>query len=164
VLIFPPNQQAARKYVTYRIRLGLEQMARRNPIPPFCFWETRMYDRVLRLYDPQNPSATTTDEWLEAGLGAITLGNEILRLRHWLETESYSGGIQAALKEVIAAFDHFFTKPQSAIAEVRDRLEKMAPLDPGPGHEERRCWARVLGALEEIDVYLTRHPKLGLIK
>jgi hypothetical protein len=164
VLIFPPNPHAARKYVTYRVRLGLEEMARQNPIPPFCFWETRMYDRVLRLYDPENPSGTTTDEWLEAGLGAITLGNEILRLRHWLGTELYSGGIQTALKEVLAAFDHFFTKPQDAIAEVKNRLEKMARIDPGPGHEDRRCWARVLGALEEIDVYLTRHPKLGMIE
>jgi uncharacterized membrane protein YccC len=160
VLIFPPNPQAARKYVTYRIRLGLEEIARRNPIPPFCFWETRMYDRVIRLYDPLNPSGTSTDEWLEAGLGAITLGNEILRLRHWLETERHSGGLQTAIKEVIDAFGSFFSKPQHAVAEVKDRLEKIAQLDPGCGHEERRCWARVLGALEEIDVYLARHPRL----
>jgi len=40
----------------------------------------------------------------------------------------------------------------------------MARLDPGFGHQERRCWARTLGALEEIDVYLARHPKLTLIE
>ena len=160
VLILPPDPQAARKYVTYRIRLGLEQIARRNPIPPFCFWETRMYDRVIRLYDPQNPSGTSTDEWLEAGLGAITLGNEILRLRHWLETERHSGELQTAIKEVIDAFGTFFSKPQHAVAEVKNRMEKIAQLDPGSGREERRCWARVSGALEEIDIYLARHPRL----
>jgi uncharacterized membrane protein YccC len=164
VLVFPPNPQAARKYVTYRIRLGLEEIARQNPIPHFCFWETRMYDRVMRLYDPENPSGTTTDEWLEAGLGAITLGNEILRLRHWLETEKPSGALLAAIKEVIDAFGSFFSKPRHAIAEVKNRMEKIVHLDPGPGHEERRCWARVLGALEEIDVYLARHPKLAMIE
>lgn len=163
VLIFPPNPLSARKYVTHRIRLGLEQIARRNPIPPFSFWETRMYDRVIRLYDPQNPSGTTTDEWLEAGLGAITLGNEILRLRHWLETELNSGGLQTAIKEVVASFGTFLTRPQHAIAEVKVSIEKIVDLDPGAGREDRRCWARVVGALQEIDIYLARHPKLGMI-
>jgi len=161
VLLLPPNPQAARRYVTYRIRRGIEEMARLNPIPHFCFWETRMYDRVIRLYDPQNPSGTSTDEWLEAGLGAITLGNELLRLRYWLETERPSGELQATLKEVIGVFGSFFSKPQDAVAEVKNCIRKMAQLDPGPGHQERRCWARGLGALEEIDVYLARHPKLA---
>ena len=164
VLIFPPNPQAARKYVTYRIRLGLEEIARQNPIPHFCFWETRMYDRVIRLYDPENLSGTSTDEWLEAGLGAITLGNELLRLRHWLEDETHSGELRTALEEVIDAFGNFFSRPQHAVAEVKDRMKKIAQLDPGPAHRERRCWARVLGALEEIDVYLARHPKLTLLE
>jgi uncharacterized membrane protein YccC len=53
-LIFPPDPRAARRYVTYRIRYGLEQLARVNPIPRFCSWESRMYDRVSRLNDPQN--------------------------------------------------------------------------------------------------------------
>jgi uncharacterized membrane protein YccC len=163
-LLFPPNPHAARRYVTYRIRRGLEEMARLNPIPHFCFWETRMYDRVIRLYDPQNPSGTSTDEWLEAGLGAITLGNEILRLRHWLETEKHSGELKTTIKDVIDAFGSFFSKPQDVVAEVQDRIKKMARLDPGFGHQERRCWARTLGALEEIDVYSARHPKLTLIE
>jgi uncharacterized membrane protein YccC len=164
VLLFPPDPQAARRYVTFRIRRGIEEMARLNPIPHFCFWETRMYDRVIRLYDPQNPSGTSTDEWLEAGLGAITLGNEILRLRHWLETEKNSGDLKSSIKDVIDGFGGFFSKPQHAATEVKDRIRKLAHLDPGPGHEERRCWARVLGALEEIDTYLARHPKLITIK
>jgi len=41
VLIFPPDPRAARRYVTYRIRLGLELLAMNNPIPPFPAWETR---------------------------------------------------------------------------------------------------------------------------
>jgi uncharacterized membrane protein YccC len=164
VLIFPPNPQAARRYVTYRIRRGLEEIARLNPIPSFSFWETRMYDRVIRLYDPQNPSGTSTNEWLEAGLGSITLGNEILRLRHWLETEIHSHELKTILQNVIAAFGCFFSKPQYAVAEVKDNIRKMAQLDPGCGQPERRCWARLLGALEEIDVYLARHPKLVTIE
>jgi uncharacterized membrane protein YccC len=163
-LLLPPNPKAARRYVTYRIRRGLEEIARQNPIPHFCFWETRMYDRVIRLYDPENPSATTTDEWLEAGLGAITLGNELLRLRHYLEAERRPTELNRALLRVIGAFGDFFSKPHHAVGEVKDEIGRIASLDPGPGHPERRLWARILGALEEIDVYLTRHPKLVTIE
>jgi uncharacterized membrane protein YccC len=160
VLIFPPNPQAARRYVTYRVRLGLEEMARLDPIPHFCYWETRMYDRVIRLFDPQNPSGTTTNEWLEAGLGAITLGNEILRLRYWLQSEVMSPELRRELEEVIDVFGRFFSKPQLAVAGLKDGIRKIAQLDPGPGQPERRAWARILAALEEIDVYLALHPKL----
>lgn len=123
-----------------------------------------MYDRVMRLNDPQNPSGTPTDEWLEAGLGAITLGDEILRLRHWQEAERPSEELHAAINEVVEVFSRFFTKPQHAVAEVKSRIEKMARQDPGLGHRERRCWARVLGALEEVDGYLARHPKLTMVE
>jgi uncharacterized membrane protein YccC len=164
VLVFPPNPQAARRYVTYRIRRGLEEIARLNPIPRFCFWETRMYDRVIRLYDPQNPSGTTTDEWLEAGLGAITLGNEVLRLRHWLEADRLSAKQSRTLTEIIGAFSNFCSKPQRAVTEIKKHLKVIAQLDPGPGHQERRSWARLLGALEEIDVSLAQYPKLVMVK
>jgi hypothetical protein len=42
-----------------------------------------MYDRVNRLRNPENLSDPHTNEWIEAGLGALTLGNKILRLRQW---------------------------------------------------------------------------------
>ena len=161
VMILPPNPEAARRYVTFRIRRGLEDLARSPRIPRFCSWETRMYDRVIRLNDPQNLSGTPTDEWLEAGLGAITLGNEILRLRHWQQTERNSAELNTTLKSVIKAFARFFSEPQDAVAEVKDQIKTLARNDPGPGQpERRRSWARILGALEEIDVYLARHPKL----
>jgi uncharacterized membrane protein YccC len=159
-LVFPADPLAARRYVTYRIRLGLELLARLHPIPSFSRWETRMYDRVNRLHDSQNPSGTPTDEWLEAGLGALTLGNEILRLRHWLTTERLSSELRGATQKVIHAFGRFSPEPQRAAAEVKDKMEQVAHFDPGPGREERRAWARILGALAEIDVYLAHHPRL----
>jgi uncharacterized membrane protein YccC len=159
-LVFPPDRQAARRYVTYRIRLGLELLARVNPIPPFCAWETRMYDRVNRLLDPENPSSTPTDEWMEAGLGALTLGNEILRLRHWLAGEGISTQLREPVEKTIDAFRRFSPDPQHAAAEVKIEMEQVRRLDPGSGRPERRVWARMLGALTEIDVYLAHHPRL----
>jgi uncharacterized membrane protein YccC len=146
--------------VTYRIRRGLEEMARLEPIPRFCIWETRMYDRVIRLNDPANLSGTPTDEWLDAGLSAITLGNEILRLRHWLETERLSGELRSKLENIINAFGRFFSEPQRAVGELKDRMNEIARLDPGADLQERRSWVRILGALEEMDVYLSLHPRL----
>jgi len=163
-LLFPPNPQAARRYVTDRIRRGLEEIARLDPIPHFCWWETRMYDRVIRLYDPENLSGTTTDEWLETGLGAITLGNEVLRLRHWLETEKLSPEQARVLRNVIGAFGDFYSEPRQAILELKKPMRELNRLGPGSGNQERLSWARILGALEEIDVYLARHPKLGLVE
>ncbi len=120
-----------------------------------------MYDRVLRLYDPQNPSGTSTQEWFNAGLGAITLGNELLRLRYW-HAAGLPAELKTAVEDVIGAFRSFFSHPQVAVTEVRDVMKNLAQHDPGSGRPERLAWARVLGALEEIDIYLARHPRLTL--
>jgi uncharacterized membrane protein YccC len=161
LLIFPPDPQAARCYVTYRIRRGLAWLAQVDPVPATSSaWETRMYDRVIRLNDPQNLSGTPTDEWLDAGLSALTLGNEILRLRRWLASEKLSIELKAAVKKTIDAFARFLPEPQRAVAEIKNRMEQIAYLDPGPGQPERRAWARVLGALAEIDFFLAHNPPL----
>ena len=160
VLILPPNPHAARSYVTYRMRLGLGLLATNHPIPDFSHWETRMYDRVHRLHDPQNPSGWHTDEWFEAGLGALTLGNEILRLRHWLVEARLPDEVRTTLESTIRALGKIKSEPESADTALKRGRDRIAQLDPGPGHPDRRAWARVLGALQEIDVYLAAHPRL----
>ncbi len=119
-----------------------------------------MYDRVIRLYDPQNPSGVYTDEWLDAGLGALNLGNEILRMRRWLQDEPMTISVHAAVVRIIDGFGRFLPEPQRAVAIVDDELQHLAGLDPGPGVPERRGWARVLGSLEEMSAYLAQHPRL----
>ncbi len=161
VLIFPPDPLAARRYVTYRIRHGLQCLAHMVTVPAHsCRWETRMYDRVSRLNDPQNPSGTPTDEWLDAGLGALNLGNEILRLRRWLLTETLPRELRSAIEKIITAFGKFVSEPQRALLEVRDQKEEILRLDPGSGKTERRVWVRTVGTLSEMDFYLTHNPLL----
>jgi uncharacterized membrane protein YccC len=159
-LIFPPDPHAARVYVTYRIRLGLGLLASRVPIPNYSHWETRMYDRVNRLHDPENLSGTHTDEWFESGLGALTLGNEILRLRHLLEEEKLPPGVEANLGRVVHGLAKILSEPDAAYAAVQSGRARILPLDPGQGQADRVAWARVAGALGEIDVYLGHHPRL----
>jgi uncharacterized membrane protein YccC len=165
LLIFPPDPAAARRYVTYRIRRGLEMISLLRPVPATSsHWETRMYDRVMRLNDSQNPSGTPTDEWLDAGLGALNLGNEILRLRRWLASETMSVEVRASATKVIDAFGRFLPEPQRAVAVVKEQLRKLAELDPGTARPERLAWARVRGVLEEMEVYLVHHPRLTTIE
>ena len=160
IVILPPDPHAARAYVTYRLRVGLGWLARKNPIPTFSSWETRMYDRVNRLHDPKNPSGTHTDEWFEAGLGALTLGNEILRLRYWLAEEEMPPAVQSEAEEVLAKLSKILSRPEPADAAVERARANVLQLDPGQGHPQRLVWARVAGALEEMDVYLDEHPRL----
>ncbi len=159
-LIFPPDPAAARRYVTYRVRYGLELLARQRTVPQFYPWETRMYDRVTRLNDPQNLSGTPTDEWLDAGLSALTLGNEVIRLRQWTAAGEVPAPVAPHLTNVIDAFRRFVAEPQIAFRAVRSERRIIAGLDPGVGHPDRRQWARISGALTESYFYLARNPRL----
>jgi uncharacterized membrane protein YccC len=158
VIIFPPDPAAARRYVIHRIQRGLELMAQINPIPTFSDWETRMYDRISRLNDPQNLSGTPGDEWLDNGLHALSLGNEILRLRQGLQRGELPPESASAVRDIMEAFTRFVSQPRRAVDEVQDRLQRLAPLDPGPGAPSRRAWARTVGALSEINVFLSGFP------
>jgi len=160
VYLFPPDPHGARSYVTYRIRRGLGLLAGQNPIPSFANWETRMYDRVNRLHDPDNPSGTHTNEWFEAGLGALTLGNEILRLRHWLAEEDLPAPVRSEVEQMIAKIVTILSSPEPADAAIKLARTRVRELDPGQGQPQRLAWARVAGALEEMDVYLDHHPRL----
>ncbi len=160
VLIYPPDPEAARAYVTYRIRIGLQLIAERQPIVPRWNWETRMYDRITRLNNPQNLSGTYTDEWLDAGLGALNAGIELIRLRYWYEQSSVPPELRGRLAEVITAFRHFEKQPSRAELELRKQLQEMPDLDPGLQSEHRTIWARIYGALTEMELYLAAHPRL----
>jgi hypothetical protein len=135
-------------------------LAGQTPIPSFANWETRMYDRVNRLHDPDNPSGTHTNEWFEAGLGALTLGNEILRLRHWLMEENLPAPVRNELEKMIAKVQMILSEPEPADAAIKHARARVRELDPGQGQPLRLEWARVAGALEEMDVYLDDHPRL----
>ena len=158
-VIFPPDPTAARRYVIYRIRRELELLAQLEPVPGFSHWETRMYDRVTRLNDPQNLSGTPGDAWLDAGLGALTLGNEILRLRTDQERGVLPAEPAAAVREVMTAFTRFISAPERVDETVQARLHRLEPLDPGAGDPSRLPWARTVASLSEINSFLSHFPR-----
>lgn len=157
-LFLPPNPSAARRYVVSRIRRGLRGISKRKSIAPAWMWQTRMFDRVLRLYDAANPSGTATSEWYEGGLAALNLGNELLRLRLLLETGKLRGQALSLIQSVIASFASIVSDQEFTRSTVRAADAALQNTTPPEGREDRRAWYRALGVLGEIDAFFIEHP------
>ena len=159
ILFMPPDPRAARRYVVYRIRRGLQIISQRNPIPPYWAWQTRMADRVNRLHDPDNPSGTSTDEWYEGGLGALNLGNEVLRLRLLLEEGRLAANVAALVRSVLKSFEKIVVDPDSnrfTIQAVSATFQRHS--EPPENKEDRRAWFRTLGILQEMEAFFIDYP------
>ena len=158
-LFMPPNPPAARRYVVRRIRRGLQAISTMEPIPPPTLWQTRMYDRVNRLYQPANPSATTTDEWYEGGLGALNLGNEVFRLRRLLKRGKLGNEVSILARSALSSFENILTHPESTqvtIQAVNAALHStQPPAEAGP----RRAWYRAVGIIGEMEAFFHEHPR-----
>ena len=162
LLILPPDPVAARRYVTFRIRRGLQRLAELPRTPRFCAWETRMYDRVHRLHDPQNLSGSNTDEWLEAGLGALTLGNEIIRLRHLYESRELAAQVHPEVVQSAGRLSSISSPSRCGpLPRWTKSGSRLQSADPGRGQAGRETWARAVGGLEEMGWYLQRHALLS---
>ncbi|HUB68099.1 MAG TPA: FUSC family protein [Candidatus Methylacidiphilales bacterium] len=157
-LFMPPNPRAARGYAVYRTRLGLQNLARLKPVPPPWAWQTRMTDRVNRLYDPTNPSGTSTDEWYEGGLAALNLGNEVLRLRMLLDDRKPAPQTKAALFPVLKSFGEIVTNPNAAQRAIEAGREALAAAGPAEPAEAGQAWLRALGILQEMEAFFLQHP------
>jgi uncharacterized membrane protein YccC len=157
-LFLPPDPHAARRYVVHRIRRGLRSLAQREPVPPAWVWQTRMFDRVNRLYSAANPSGTPTSEWYEGGLGALNLGNELLRLRLLLEAGKLSNEVILWLQSVIASFGSIVSNPDSARSTIQAADAALQQTTPPEERDGRRTWYRALGILREMGAFFIEHP------
>jgi uncharacterized membrane protein YccC len=158
-IFLPPDRPAARRYVIYRIRRGLQIISQSQPIPPPAQWQTRMFDRINRLHDPENPSGTTTDEWFEGGLAAVNLGNEVLRLRMLLEEGRLGDSTASVARAVLKAFGELVTNPHPAELTVQAAREAIRQEPPEATRQKRRAWYRTLGILEEMEGFFVDHPR-----
>lgn len=157
-LIVPPNPSAARRYIVHRIRRGLRAISLRNPIPPAWKWQTRMYDRVYRLFDAANPSGTPTNEWFEGGLAALNLGNEVLRLRQLLEMGELRDNMSRMLRLVISSFASITSNSHPTLSAIRAAEMGLGSTPPPDDGEVRRAWFRARAILEEMKAFFTEHP------
>jgi uncharacterized membrane protein YccC len=157
-LFLPPNPTAARRYVVHRIRSGLRALSLRNPIPPAWKWQTRMFDRVYRLYDSANPSGTPTDEWFEGGLAVLHLGNEILRLRQLLEAGKLRDDMSRLLDPVIASFASITSDSHPTLSAIRAADTCLGNTPAPEDCETRRAWFRARAILEEMKAFFVEQP------
>jgi uncharacterized membrane protein YccC len=158
-LFLPPNPNAARRYVVNRIRRGLRILSQRKPVPPFWTWQTRMFDRVHRLFDPENLSGTHTSEWFEGGLDALNLGNELLRIRILLETENLTDKVSSTLNSIIGAFAWIVHDQNVTRAAIRVADAALRNTTPPKDAGGRRAWYRALGSVEEMNAFFNEHPR-----
>lgn len=158
-LFLPPNPSAARRYVVNRIRRGLRILSQRKPVPPFWTWQTRMFDRVQRLFDPENLSGTHTSEWFESGLDALNLGNELLRIRILLETEKLTDKVSSTLNSIIGAFAWIVHDQNVTRAAIRVADAALRNTTPPKDAAGRRAWYRALGIVEGMNAFFIEHPR-----
>jgi uncharacterized membrane protein YccC len=150
-LIYPPNPTAARRYVTYWMRLGLEIVSSKEPTPSQVSWASRMYDRINRLIDPNNPSGTASNNVLSSGLSALHIGQEIIRLRQ-LPVGNESQGI---VNEVIKNFQHIVPHPERVLEAISRALQELRAISSPEPYRLARL--RAVGALEEMESELRGH-------
>ncbi|HEX4141902.1 MAG TPA: FUSC family protein [Candidatus Methylacidiphilales bacterium] len=154
----PANPRLARRYLVLRMRQQLRSIAASEPIPPYWAWQTRNFDRVNRLADPANPSGDQTDEWFEGGLGALLLGQQVLRLRHLLREGALSAPAQALAKSAVEAFRKILAQPAASIATLHAVHAALLQTSPAEVPGARRDWCRLQGIVGEMDAFLVEHP------
>jgi uncharacterized membrane protein YccC len=162
MLFIPPNPEAARRYVAHRARRGLEIIATLREIPPAWAWQTRMLDRISRLSQPANPSGTFTDEWYEAGIATLNLGNEVLRLRHLLEEGKLPAPLVDCAHNVLRGFGHIIRHPVSTGRAVEAAARRAAGVAPENDRERSLARLRLRGILEEMHAFFVEHPRFLL--
>jgi uncharacterized membrane protein YccC len=158
-LFMPPNPSAARRYVVRRIRQGLRNISQMEPIPPACIWQTRMFDRVNRLYDPANLSGTRTEDWFEGGMGALDFGNDVLALRMLLQQGKLRNEVSTLLHSILTSFDHIVKNPDSTRFTIQAVGATLQGTPPPENAEGRRAWYRTLGILGEMEAFFLEHPR-----
>ena len=159
VVHFPARPARGARYVTYRIRRGLGQLAHKRPSQASRIGRRACTTASTASIDPENLSGTATNEWFEAGLGALTLGNEILRLRHWLasaRTARARCGRSVTPWSVVHAFPS--PGPSRPRRDARPPLRGWPRSIPGRSTPAAAPGRASLGALEEINVFFSRIP------
>ena len=158
-LFMPLDPLRFRRYVVSRMRDGLKDMAKQEPIPTYSDWQTRNFDRVNRLLDPVNPSAikTKTFEWYEGSLATMHLGNEVLRLRHLLEERALPERVAKLGRSILQAFNTISTEPVSTCLTVQAVNAALSVMTPPTAEDSLLAWRRFRAVVEEIEAFFAVH-------
>jgi uncharacterized membrane protein YccC len=158
-LFMPPSPRRTQRYVVSRMRDGLNDMAKRTPIPTYPDWQTRNFDRVYRLCDPANPAAakTRTLEWYEGSLATMHLGNEVLRLRHLLEESALPDRVAKLGQTILREFNKITIEPDSTCLTVQAVSAALSVAKPPTGCDSCMAWRRFRAVVEEMEAFFGAH-------
>lgn len=160
-LFMPSCPRRSQRYVISRMRDGLNDMAKRTPIPAYPDWQTRNFDRVYRLCDPANPAAvkTKTFEWYEGSLAIMHLGNEVLRLRHLVEERALPGRVAKLGHSILREFSNITVGPNSTCLTVQAANAALSVTPPPTAGDSRLAWRRFRAVVEEIEAFFAVHTE-----
>ena len=160
-LFMPPNPPQARRYLISRMREGLKEMARRQPIPHYLDWQARNFDRVFRLCDPANPSVLKTKllEWYEGGLATMHAGNEILRMRHLLVDNASPDRVNQLGRSILHEFGKLDKDPRSTHLAIQEAKAQLSAMTPPAAEDSRIAWRRFRSVVDEMDTFFAHHSE-----
>lgn len=157
LLIVPDSSKLSRWYVVRRTRRGLMNIAGLVPIPPSWTWQTRMFDRINRLYNPDKPPDVTTDESYEGSLGALSLGNDMLRLRHLIQEGKLDKHVCNLAQSIVESFDMILSKPDLTVRASAEAAYALRNVTPPAQGERYRAWLRMIGIADEMEAFFALH-------
>ncbi len=157
-LFMPPNPLRARRYIVSRMREGIKAAAESKRIPGYSAWQTRNFDRVYRLSNPENPSAVKTYEWYEGGVATVHLGNEVLRLRHLLADGGLPENMATLGQSVLRAFSTISSNPNATSRAINSAAADLQNM-PAPEANSRLPWMRLRSTVEEMQAFFIAWPR-----
>ena len=167
LLFFPDNRRLARWYIVARVRQGLKNIAGEVPITPYWAWQTRMFDRINRLYNPDKPTGAVEDDSYDGGVGALSLGNDLLRLRHLLSEGTLDAEASNMAREVVESFQMITSQPELAHRAARKATASLKSIAPPAQSVQHHAWLRLIGIVGEIRAFFVLYPnflKQGRLK
>jgi uncharacterized membrane protein YccC len=127
-LVLPPSPRDEARQLLAAMRSDLARLCTDAGAPAKLVFESRMYDRINQLLPRLGALASPTDEALDGSLAALTLGLQILQLRHRRADRRLQRDEQALLDTLLARLSNLLSEPGDgcAVAELVEALRASA--------------------------------------
>ncbi len=123
---------------------------------PRSVWETRMYDRMLRLISQVGPSGERSEKLLRAAFGLLQIGTDIIELRGLLRSQSLEPQIHEAIRQALRAVAELGNDFEGQMNVLGESLLHLSAGGNLSSETRREQW-RAASAVHEIVHLLTHH-------
>ncbi len=164
LFVLPTSPWRATRHMLAAMRADLARLCTGATIPGRLAFESRMYDRINLLLPSLPTTQAAADTVLGASLGALTLGLEVLRLRH--PAGAWSAPRRALLESLLRRLATALTTPPppaeltDLVAAARDVAAALASPDAQAAGAQSRGHLPEAAALRVIAATLADHPTI----